>query len=66
MLDAVEKAVIYALNNGMYVIINDHWDNQWWGQFGACKRDENNKKVANEEVRAQAWVRYEKYWTQIA
>ena len=35
MLDAVEKAVIYALNNGMYVIINDHWDNQWWGQFGA-------------------------------
>ena len=66
MLDAVEKAVIYALNNGMYVIINDHWDNQWWGQFGACKRDENGKKVANEEVRAQAWVRYEKYWTQIA
>lgn len=26
----------------------------------------NKKKVANEEVRAQAWVRYEKYWTQIA
>lgn len=66
LLDAVEKAVIYALNNGMYVVINDHWDNGWWGQFGACKRDENNKKVANEEVRAKAWARYEKYWTQIA
>ena len=66
MLDRVEEVVNYALNNGMYVIINDHWDNQWWGQFGACKRDENGKKVANEEVRAKAWERYESYWTQIA
>lgn len=66
MLDRVEEVVNYALNNGMYVIINDHWDNGWWGQFGACKRDENNKKVANEEVRAKAWERYERYWTQIA
>ncbi|MCH5268757.1 MAG: glycoside hydrolase family 5 protein [Lachnospiraceae bacterium] len=36
-LARVEEIVNYALNNGMYVIINDHWDNGWWGQFGARK-----------------------------
>lgn len=66
LLARVEEVANYALNNGMYVIINDHWDNQWWGQFGACKRDENGKKVADEETRAKAWVRYETYWKQIA
>lgn len=66
LLARVEEVANYALNNGMYVIINDHWDDQWWGQFGACKRDENGKKVADEETRAKAWVRYEAYWTQIA
>lgn len=39
-LGRVEEIVNYALNNGMYVVINDHWDNQWWGQFGACKYQE--------------------------
>nr|MCR5625454.1 glycoside hydrolase family 5 protein [Lachnospiraceae bacterium] len=66
MLDRVEQIVNYALNNGMYVIINDHWDNQWWGQFGACKYNEDGEKVADEETRKNAWVRYERYWTQIA
>lgn len=65
-LGRVEEIVNYALNDGMYVVINDHWDNQWWGQFGAAKYDENGKKVANEEMRAEAWKRYEAYWTQIA
>lgn len=65
-LGRVEEIVNYALNNGMYVIINDHWDNGWWGQFGACKYDADGKKVADEERRAEAWKRYEAYWTQIA
>lgn len=62
----VEEIVNYCLNNGMYVIINDHWDYGWWGQFGACKRDADGKKVEDETVRANAWKRYEAYWTQIA
>lgn len=66
LLARIEEVVNYALNNGMYVIVNDHWDNQWWGGFGACKKDENNKKVADEARRADAWARYEAYWTQIA
>ncbi len=70
LLDRVETVANYALDNGMYVIINDHWDNQWWGQFGACKKvkDENGNitKVADEETRQAAWDRYERYWTQIS
>ncbi|MFG6395162.1 MAG: glycoside hydrolase family 5 protein [Lachnospiraceae bacterium] len=65
MFDRIEEVVNYALDNGMYVIINDHWDNQWWGQFGACKKDEEGNKVVDEETRAAAWTRYESYWTQI-
>ena len=55
MLGRVEEVVNYALNNGMYVILNDHWDYGWWGQFGS----------ADEKVVENAWKRYESYWTQI-
>lgn len=55
MLGRVEEIVNYALNNGMYVIINDHFDYGWWGAFGS----------ADPAVREGAWKRYESYWTQI-
>lgn len=64
-LGRVEEIVNYALNKGMYVVINDHWDSQWWGQFGACKLVDG-KKVVNQEMRDAAWVRFESYWTQIS
>ncbi len=66
LLDRVEEVVNFALNKGMYVIINDHWDNQWWGQFGACKKNSAGEKVVDKDTRAAAWERYESYWTQIA
>ncbi len=74
LLDRVEEIANWALDLGMYVIINDHWDNQWWGRFGACKFEyttdedgnEVKKKVVDQETRDSAWVRYERYWTQIA
>ena len=66
LLARVEQLTNWALNQGMYVIINDHWDNQWWGQFGACTKDASGNKIADEKVRANAWKRYERYWTQIA
>ncbi len=82
LLGRVEEVVNYALNEGMYVVVNDHWDNGWWGEFGACKKqpvlDENGnqitlpsgavktEKIADEAMRAEAWKRYEAYWTQIA
>ena len=33
-LDRVEEIVNYALNEDMFVIINDHWDHGWWSMFG--------------------------------
>ena len=65
LLARVEEVANYALNQGMYVIINDHWDNQWWGGFGACYRDGSGKHEDTER-RKQTWIRYERYWTQIA
>ncbi|MDE6851408.1 MAG: glycoside hydrolase family 5 protein, partial [Lachnospiraceae bacterium] len=43
-------------NEDMYVIVNIHWDGQWWGQFGD----------ADSSVREMAWTRYEAFWTQIS
>ncbi len=54
-LDRVEEIVNYALNDDMYVIINDHWDGGWWGMFGS----------ASEDTRAQAMDMYVSMWTQI-
>ncbi len=54
--DRVETVMNYALNNKMYVIINIHYDGGWWGQFGS----------ADEKLRAEAWKRFESFWTQIA
>lgn len=55
-LDRVEEIVNYALNEDMYVIVNDHWDGGWWGMFGS----------ANEDTRNAAMDLYVSMWTQIA
>lgn len=55
-LDRVEEIVNYALNNDMYVVINDHWDGQWWGLFGS----------ANKDHRKWAIMMYKAIWTQVA
>lgn len=55
-LNRVEEIINYCLNNEMYVILNDHYDRGWWGQFGA----------EDTSWRDKAWARYESFWTQIA
>ena len=54
-LDRVAEIVTYALDAGMFVIVNDHWDGGWWGMFGS----------ADPLVQAEAWELYESMWTQI-
>lgn len=55
-MDRVETVVNYALDNDMYVIINDHWDGGWWGMFGS----------ATQETRDEAMKMYVSIWEQIA
>ncbi|MCR4578852.1 MAG: glycoside hydrolase family 5 protein, partial [Treponema sp.] len=54
-LDRVETIVTWALNAGMYVIINDHWDGGWWGLFG-------QREAA---YREDAVALYKAIWTQV-
>jgi endoglucanase len=55
-LDRVEEIINYALNAGMLVIVNNHWDHGWWSMFGHPEQ----------EIRDLAMEIYETMWTQIA
>lgn len=50
-LKRVETVVNYALDSGLFVMINDHWDYGWWGMFS---HDEDT-----------AWKIYKSIWTQV-
>ena len=55
-MDRVEEIVNYALDAGMIVIINDHWDGGWWGMFGS----------ESEAARNLAMEAYTGMWKQLA
>jgi endoglucanase len=55
-LDRVGEIIRYALDEDMYVVVNDHWDGGWWGMFGS----------ASHETRENAMKMYVSMWTQIA
>ena len=55
-LDRVEEVVSWALDEGMYVVLNDHWDGGWYGMFGS----------ESEETRNLAMEAYKGMWSQIA
>ena len=55
-LDRVEEIINYALNEDMYVIVNNHWDHGWWSMFGH----------PNQAWRDFAMEMFISMWTQIA
>ena len=55
-LARVREIADYALDAGMIVIINDHWDGGWWGMFGSD----------TPETRALAMEAYTGMWRQVA
>ena len=55
-MNRVEEIVNYALDAGMFVIVNDHWDGGWWGMFGSD----------TEETRNLAMEAYISMWTQLS
>ncbi len=55
-LKRAEEIVSWALEEGMFVILNDHWDGGWYGMFGS----------ESAETRALAMKAYRGMWQQIA
>lgn len=55
-LDRVEEIVKWALDAGMFVIVNDHWDGGWYGMFGS-------ETQATRDLAMEAYIGM---WTQIA
>ncbi len=55
-LKRVGEIINYALDEDMYVVVNDHWDGGWWGMFGS----------ASQQMRDNAMKMYIAMWTQIA
>ena len=55
-LDRVAEIVSWAVDEGMIVIVNDHWDGGWYGMFGS----------ESAETRALAMKAYTGMWEQIA
>ena len=43
LLDRVYEITKWAVESGMYVIVNEHWDGGWWADF-PTKKDECMKK----------------------
>lgn len=54
-LERVAEIVDYAIDNEMFVIVNDHWDGGWWGMFGQ----------PSQEYRQMAHDLYVSMWTQV-
>ena len=55
-LDRVEEIINFALNEDMFVIVNNHWDHGWWSMFGH----------PDPAVRSKAMEMFVSMWTQIA
>jgi len=55
-LERVAEVVTWAIDEEMFVIINDHWDGGWWGMFGS----------ETEATRENAMEMYTSMWTQIS
>jgi len=51
LMNRVEQIVNYVLDNGMYAIVNIHWDGGWWEKFPTDS--------------AECMKKYTRIWTQI-
>lgn len=56
LINNIDEVVGWIIDNGMYVILNIHWDGGWWDGFSA------NKDIVLQE---QCMKKYIAIWTQI-
>lgn len=61
----VKQVVDYCINDGLYVVLNDHWDNGWIEVQGFSKSTSSYQAV-DEAVISSKIARLQDIWTQIA
>lgn len=64
-LARVKEVVGYCLNDGLYVVLNDHWDNGWIEELGFSSSSDSYKKVDDATISTKA-TRLKDIWTQLA
>lgn len=64
-LARVKEIVDYCVKDGLYVVLNDHWDNGWIEVKGFSKTDQVYEKVDESIIQAKI-ARLKDLWTQIA
>lgn len=55
-LKRVATVVDWCIEEGMYVVLNEHYDGAWWGMFGS----------PDMAIREKGMKKYEAIWTQVA
>lgn len=64
-LARVRQVVDYCINDGLYVVLNDHWDNGWIEVLGFSKSSSSYQPVDESDITAKI-SRLKELWTQIA
>ena len=61
----VTEVVDYFVNEGIYVMLNEHWDGGWLEELGYSTSNSSYSAVSDSYVKAKADILH-KLWTQIA
>ncbi len=61
----VKQVVNYCINDGIYVVLNDHWDNGWIEVLGFSKSSSSYQAVEEATITSKI-TRLKDLWTQIA
>ena len=61
----VKQVVDYCINDGLYVVLNDHWDNGWIEVLGFSKSASSYQAVDEATITSKI-TRLKDLWTQIA
>ena len=64
-LARVKEIVDDCIKDGLYVVLNDHWDNGWIEVKGFSKTDQTYEKVDEQTIQKKV-ARLKDLWTQIA
>ncbi len=65
-LDRVKQVVQWSVDNGLYVIVNIHWDGGWLERQFSEPLARDNKGPVTDELRAKVDAKQKAYWEQIA